>query len=251
MNSSLKSVLVLNLVFIVFSLTPLYKIYSEFIFKLSSPLLVRASSLNSGLVDFFGFVKNLPESFEAARELKVERVQEAAITAQRDILKSENDILRSQLKVAAQKKLGNLLMAKVAGEASADTLILNVGKNDGAAEGDLVLEGQTILGRLIKVETLRSQLLLTVSPQSSFEAVDLSSGARGLVAGNFGSGLKLSKVLPSQELNAGDILTDSSSGLVLGRVEKTAAEGTNIFKEAEVSVLYDPAALSSVFVLLQ
>lgn len=252
MNSSLKTVLALNIFILLVGLTPLYKPVSFGFRRLSTPFEAKLNGLNSNLLTGVDFLVSLPKIYGQNAELKNELVKYRQLEANYFAAVNENDLLRPQLATPFPKKSSKTVPALVLGRNSSEGLVtLGAGKVDGVGIGNLVTIKGVLLGKIESTDDHRSQLLLTVSPQSRFEAVTSNLLSRGEVVGNFGNRLSFTKVLPSQPLNVGDIVLDFGSRLILGKVEKVQSEGAKIFKEADVAVLYDPSFLTEVFVVIE
>ena len=251
MNSSLKIILVLNFLVIFSGVTPVFTMFSRGFQQLNGPVEAGFSGLNKSLLTSLDFLASLPKIYGQNGELKKELAKYRELETKYYSAVSENGLLRSQLKVTLPKRNNKLVLATVLGRSVYDGLVtLSLGKDDGINAGDFVTANGVLLGRISSVSDQRSKLLLTVSPESRFEAVTSNLQAKGEVVGNFGNRLLLTKVLPSQPLNVGDVVLDFESRLILGKVEKVQAEGAKIFKEADVSVLYDPEFLTEVFVII-
>lgn len=250
MNPSLRTVIILNFLIILIGLTPVYTAFSGGFRRVSGPLEAGLSRLNVSFISGVTFVLSLPKIYSQNLSLKDELVHFREIESKYSATLDENEILKAQLKLMPGVKSPQLIMARVLGQNITDSsLTLDVGAESGVKEGDSVTYKGLLLGKIIQTDANRSRLLLTVSPQSRFEAVTSNFSARGEVVGDFGNRLNFTKILPSQTVNVGDTVLDFGSRLILGKVEKVQAEGAQIFKAADVSVLYDPGFLTEVFIL--
>ena len=250
MKNSLKIVLVIN--FLVFGLgfTPIYPFLSGFFVRTLAPIEILLVRSNSGLLDWVGFVKSWPrlkseinlsknnQSFLEIKQIEIQR------------LEKENELLRQELKVSSSKLIKQRILAYVLGRGRGrDEILLDVGLSQGVKEGDLVSLNGFLLGKVSLVERNFSKFLPTSSGLSVFEAVSNDNKVRGEVVGDFGQGLVLTKVLPSQDLKVGQLMVESQSSLVLGQVTKVLPQGAKIFKEATLNLPYDADSLNVVFVV--
>jgi len=250
MNSSLKIVIVLDVIILLVGFTPVYTAMSSRFRIVSRPVEVGLSRLNGIFLSGAAFVTSLPKVYSENLSLKDEISHFREVQSQYFAVLSENELLRAQLKLSPPGKTGKIIMAHVLGQNSFDgSVSLDVGRDDGVKEGNLVTYKGILLGKITDLDAGRCRLLLTVSPQSRFEAVTSNFLARGEVSGNFGNRLSFTKILPSQSVNVSDTVLEFGSRLILGKVERVQAEGAKIFKEADVSVSYDPAFLTEVFVI--
>jgi|GEM_PF-6452606 cell shape-determining protein MreC len=251
MNQSLRIVLVLNLLIFFLGLTPAYSFVSTRFRLVSRPLETGLTTLNQGFISGLTFILSLPKIYRQNLNLKEEVISFREIESKYNAVLKENEMLREQLKLTPGLRSEKLVMAKVLSQdSSSSSLILDIGKENGIAEGNLVTYKGLLLGRITHADSGRSRLLLTISPQSRFEAITSSLLARGETVGDFGNKLSFTKVLPTQTLKVGDTVLELGSRLILGKVENVQAEGAKIFKTADVSVFYDPAFLSEVFILV-
>lgn len=251
---ALRLVIVLNLVVILMSPTPVYKSLSLIFSRAFDPILVKLTRLNSGLLSNLGLLVRFKTLAADNQKLQEELLRLRQKEVEAVLLTQENDLLKSQLKVKTGKKEMRLVLAKILArhtESGVGQIILDVGQNDGVAVGSLVVWLGNLLGTVTQTSSTKSKLRLTTSPASRVEASGLKFKARGEVWGSFGNQLKMTKVLPSQELAVGETIIEPASGLVLGRVDKIESESPKIFKEAQLSVFYEAELLSEVFVVLE
>lgn len=250
MSSSLKTVLILNIFVLLIGLTPIYTFLSGGFRLLSRPPEVQLARFNSNLLSGLTFAVSLPKIYGENQSLKNEVATLRESLAGYLAVALENEMLRSQLSLGPAARAGKLVLARVLGlNRDESTMVLDAGRQDGVAPGNLVTYKGQLLGKIINVDQERSTLLLTVSPQSRFEAVTGALSARGEVVGEFGNRLTFTKILPTQPVSAGESVLEFGSRLILGKVDKVEKEGAKIFKEASILVLYDPLFLTEVFVV--
>lgn len=231
-------------------LTPVYTALSGGFRRATGPIQVGLTRLNANFLSGVTFVLNLPRIYGQNLSLKEELVHFREVESKYLAVLSENEILKSQLKLTPGTRSGQLILARVLSKNSFDgSVTLDAGNESGVKVGHSVTYKGLFLGKIIQTDGQRSHFLLTVSPQSRFEAVTSNFLARGEVAGDFGNLLSFTKILPSQTVNVGDTVLELGSRLILGKVVKVQAEGAKIFKAADVSVLYDPDFLTEVFVM--
>lgn len=250
--NSVRTVLLVNLIFLVAGLTPVYPATADLAQKITRPAAAFLSFGNQRLLGAVRFIFRLPVLDRENKDLKNQLRQTMVWPSQLKQLQKENELLRSQLNLKSVPGDQRLVLAKVLGQQEKGNLVvLNVGKNQGLSlENPVTLSG-ALLGQVVEVSDFQAKMRLTVSPESHWEVKSSDFLARGEVQGSFGTQLKLSKVLPSQTLKAGQELLELDHGLLVGKVRKVEKEGAKIFKEAEVEAPYDPNLLDQVFVLVE
>lgn len=248
MNSSFRVVLGLNLLLIILGLTPFYPWFSQVFQKTNERPILFLVSLNQKALAGINSLWQLPVLSKENQELRQKVNLLQSEQALKEEYLKENTLLRSQLKLKPRSNQ-TYILGKVLSQIEGDTLLLNVGRRQGVEVDQLVSRQRTLLGKVFKVEENRAEVLLTVSPKLRWEVRSEDFLTWGEASGLFGNKLKLSKVLPSQVLNPGQIFLERGSGLILGTVEKVDREGAKIFKEAEVRAPYDPTLIDEVFIL--
>ncbi|HET7713359.1 MAG TPA: rod shape-determining protein MreC, partial [Patescibacteria group bacterium] len=137
---------------------------------------------------------------------------------------------------------------------TAKELIIGEGSEGGVKVGQAVIVGKVILGKITGVQADRSTLRLLTDPSSKVVAVT-SSGARGLLVGQFQSFAKLTKVLQEERLDVGELVFTAGEdgwpkGLVIGEVVKVIKKDNELFQEAEIKPQLNYDKLTTVFVIL-
>ena len=119
-----------------------------------------------------------------------QELEEAKMVLQSlDAYKKENDTLKSMLgRAGTEKRLLASIMAKP-NKSLYDTLLLDVGENQGVALGDKVLAGDFVVGSIREVNTLHSKAILFSSPGEVSSVLigesNIPAEALGRGAGNF------------------------------------------------------------------
>lgn len=249
--NSIRNVLIANIIFILVGLTPLYPWLSNGLQKLSRPLFTLFVSGNQRFLGFGQLVFSLPSLSRENKNLKSQILERRVLEAEIKDLQKQNTLLRSQLNLASAGKQQKLFLSRVLGrQEKGDLVIIQGGFSQSIKTEDLVFVGRVLLGKVVEVSENQAKMRLTVSAESAWEVRSSDFLARGEVQGRFGNQLRLSKVLPSQTLAAGQALLEVGSGLLVGTVEKVEKEGAKIFKEAQVSAPYEPNLLDEVFILI-
>jgi rod shape-determining protein MreC len=148
-----------------------------------------------------------------------------------DRLREENDRLRSWQATARRLETENaafraLLRARpepgvtyVSGRVVGDsggpwvrTVALNAGEVDGVRKGSAVVTGDGLVGRVVESGERSSRILLLTDLNSRVPVVVESSRYRAILEGDNTDTLKLSFVIPADEIKVGDRIVTSGAG---------------------------------------
>jgi rod shape-determining protein MreC len=168
----------------------------------------------------------------------------------------ENRILKAQLETSqtAPYKLLEVQTLGYVPDVGTKELLLSGGSRSGVKVGQVVVSGEVILGKIISTTVDKSTLRLLTDPQTKV-LVGTIVGVRGILVGQFQSSLKMTKVLPEDQLNVNDqvIATgeeDWPKGLVVGEITKVSRTEGELFQEAVVGALVSYDSLQTVFVIV-
>jgi rod shape-determining protein MreC len=158
--------------------------------------------------------------------------------------KNENAVLREQLKLSPREKY-NLAAAFVIGEdpkGLGSWITLDKGQADGIRTGMPVIVSDGILiGKIGYVYGNSSQVILITNSESSVNANDPETGARGIVRGAYGLGLVLDMVEQSDTLTVGNNIATSGlggvfpPGLLIGKIQQTMISADKLFQQAIIT----------------
>lgn len=212
--------------------------------------------LTQTIGDRTGTVLQIGKLGEDNLGLREENDSLKAKIGQLGLVEEENRLLRHQLGIPETKDY-QLLSAPALGyipAATAKELIIGEGSEGGVKVGQAVIVGKVILGKITGVQADRSTLRLLTDPASKVVAAT-SSGARGLLVGQFQSFSKLTKVLQEERLDVGELVftageDDWPKGLVIGEVIKVIKKDNELFQEAEIKPQLNYDKLNTVFVIL-
>lgn len=157
--------------------------------------------------------------------------QLAFVYRENERLREENDRLRAWQSTARRLETENaafraLLRARpepgvtyVSGRVIGDsggpwvrTLALNAGESDGVHKGSAVVTGDGLVGRVVESGDRSSRILLLTDLNSRVPVVVESSRYRAILEGDNTDTLKLSFVIPADEIRVGDRIVTSGSG---------------------------------------
>lgn len=130
-------------------------------------------------------------------------------------IESENQQLRVLLHASAEVR-GRVLEARllaVSTDSFTHQITINRGRSDGLFVGQLVLDAYGVLGQVIRVNPLSSQVLLINDSHSGVPIEVVRSGIRAIAVGDLYSGqLRLTNVPQTADVRVGDLLVTSGMG---------------------------------------
>jgi rod shape-determining protein MreC len=133
-------------------------------------------------------------------------------------------------------------------------MILSCGESTGIKEGELVISGGYLVGKLLHVGKLTSTVLLITNSQSSVDAKVSRSGIEGAVKGSFGSGLTLELIPQTADLQKGDevvtagINSITPPNILIGTIGDTLSKQSDLFKRTTVLSPLNVHSVDFVFV---
>jgi rod shape-determining protein MreC len=130
------------------------------------------------------------------------------------------------------------------------------GRSDGLRTGmPVVTEGNTLVGRVTKVEQGHAWVTLVTDVDSAVSSLILESRAAGVVAGGYNRRLSMEFVNQDSAVKEGDTVVTSGvggsypPGLVIGRVTGVSGQPQEIFRSVTVEPLASLARLETVLVM--
>jgi rod shape-determining protein MreC len=201
-------------------------------------------------------------------------------------LRAENEVLRQKViqnESALQKNVGlkalldyvegpqfpsgytyvaTSVTARPAG-AFEQEIVLPVGTENGVELNAPVLTDDGLVGQVTRVTGDSSRVTLLTDEGSAVSAVDLVTGAEGIVEhGQSGDSLVLSRVSKKAVVNVGDEIITSGwrtgslsslypRGIPIGRVTSVGQLNTDLYKQVQIESQVDFSSLDSVVVLVE
>lgn len=165
----------------------------------------------------------------------------------------ENELLREQLKLKSAGETGRLVLGNIVGRLTErpTVVFINAGSNIGVRKGNLVIYKNFIVGKILSTTEVASRVQLLTDPEAFFDGTDIDSrNAKGEVRGAFATSLRMEKILPTEKINTGDTIVESTSGFILGKVVRVENSGSEILKSADLTVPYELERIEKVFILL-
>jgi rod shape-determining protein MreC len=222
--------------------------------KIFRPLQLGFYKTGQDFANFFETVKGVGSLRARENELSAENAKLLAENASLKKLTGENKLLREQLgaKIAAK----DVITASVIGGdpfLSSEEFLLDKGEADGVKEDALVVIKDILIGQIGTVRRSTSTVRLLTDPESKIAAIT-EGGTKGIVEGEFGSGLALKKVAQTDALQEGQVVFTLGEarfprGLVLGKITKVQKNPAELFQTAVVEPLLPFKSLDLVFIV--
>ncbi len=202
------------------------------------------------------------ESAQQTKEQATLQIAQLALKAQRtELLMRENAALRELLGLQQQLPM-QARAAEVAHEAAdpfVRKVILNKGSRQGIVQGSPVIDGRGLLGQVVRVFPLSSEVLLLDSPQQAVPALNNRTGERSLVYGDSqqprGNALEIRFLANTADVQVGDAIVTSGvggiypAGLPLGTVSVVERRNNSAFLRVQLTPAAHMLSVDHVLVL--
>ena len=201
---------------------------------------------------------------------KLKGLQEDNIALSKQLLNQtklieDNNALKDQFLSESVRKY-NLIPADIFGAPGfipgisvPETLVLDRGSIDGIRSGDAVIYEDNLLGKIDKVYSYTSDVILITSSSFSFTARTLKTNALGVVKGQGGGDMILDNVLLSESLSKNDLVLTNGSmnsdgtgfppGLIVGKIISISKNPSDLFQKADIKSIVQVSSLNKVFVI--
>ena len=213
-------------------------------------------------VDLMGSYVTTVESAQQTKEQATLQIAQLALKAQRtELLMRENAALRELLGLQQQLPM-QARAAEVAHEAAdpfVRKVILNKGSRQGIVQGSPVIDGRGLLGQVVRVFPLSSEVLLLDSPQQAVPALNNRTGERSLVYGDSqqprGNALEIRFLANTEDVQVGDAIVTSGvggiypAGLPLGTVSVVERRNNSAFLRVQLTPAAQMLSVNHVLVL--
>jgi rod shape-determining protein MreC len=194
--------------------------------------------------DVRDFVSSIGSLKKENKDLITENQRLSAENATLRDAKSENVILRDQLKLIPKQKF-NLEQALVIGQDSyglSSWIIIDKGASSGIKNGmPVIVSDGIIAGKIEEVYPKSSKVSLLTNSQSVINAVISGTETKGVVKGEYGLGIILDMVLQTEVLKIGDEVITSGiggnapRGLLIGKIQEIKPSEDRLFQQAVIS----------------
>lgn len=176
-----------------------------------------------------------------------------------DKLKSDNELLRNELKFKAQSKfvLESCNVLSIDPQELSDAMVLSCGKEQGIQEGQAVLSEGYLIAKVAYVGNYTSTAILISNAQSSIDAQLSKNNTEGVVKGSFGSGTVFDLVSQNAEVSSGDLVVTAGinsripKGILIGEVGSVLSGPNDLFKKMSVTSPVRMRSVEFAFVVKQ
>lgn len=213
------------------------------------------SEKTSNVLSLFSSITELKSNNE---KLLQENGTLSAKVAQLEGEKKENEDLRKQLQLAPVKDYDLQAMDVIAQNASGSGswIMADRGSRDGIrVDMPVIVYDGILVGKVSEVYGNSCKIELLNDSASSVNVYDLSTGAKGILTGEYGLGLTMAMVEQTEVLNEGDDIVTSGlgggvpKGFLVGRVAQVKNTSDKLFQQALVIPKVKYSDLNTVFVV--
>lgn len=164
-------------------------------------------------------------------------------------LSEENNALRNQLGTDIPRPF-QLIPAQVISVSR--FMEIGIGGSQGVKKGMVVVSGSALVGKVVHVVPMRSQVMLTTDPDMRVPA-KTSRGTRGIIVGQSNQSILLSLVLQKDPLFLADQVVTSGEdnfppNMLIGMVAYINSDDVSVYKQAKVDKAIDYKQENVVFV---
>lgn len=206
--------------------------------------------------DNVAFITKARDQEKEIRSLKDELNKVYEENVRLKTVADENKALREQINALEPTKY-KLLAANTLGISR--YLALDKGSIDGVTVGFPVVSKDILVGKVISVSPRTSQVQLITDPDSRIpvEVITDSKRAKGVLFGQFQSGLLLDQVLQEEKISQNDRVVTSGEnleypkGLLIGKIDSITKKDAEFFQKAKIQPLLDYKSLDTVFIVIQ
>lgn len=219
--------------------------------------------------DFWGWFDGLLDAKSKAEQLQAENEQLRQQVVQNRFAVSENAKLKALLAYregpSFPRDFEGLAAAVIARPASAfaEAVVVSVGADDGVERDAPVVTAEGLVGLVTRAGSKSSRVTLLTDQQSAVSALDVETGAGGIVRHGRGVGttLILDRVPKEKRVRVGDTIVTAGwrtggleslypKGIQIGRVTSVGQADTDLYKQVQVEPFADFASLDAVVVLV-
>lgn len=257
---SIPIIFVISMIIILFSSLGWLDTVTRGIGYVCDPIYTTSSSVANDIKEFFGTLTRISEFREEFNNMKLQIAEYEIQNLEYEQLKKENTDLKEQLELGNKKDI--YVEATVLDHIETDSMIINVGLNDGILDGDVVVLGDSFIGIVIDVGQYTSKVRLPISKSSFLESYITSTAenssqrilSKAVVSGS-SDGIKIENIGMNSGVQNGDtvIVNDSKVGenLILGKLVGLSEDPATTTRSGYVSPIVDYYDLVNVFVRIK
>ena len=213
-------------------------------------------------VDLMGSYVTTVETAQQTKEQATMQMAQLALKAQRaDTLTRENADLRELLGLQQQLPMQARAaeVAYMAADPFVRKVVLDKGSSQGVQVGAPVIDGRGLLGQVVRVAPLSSEVTLVDNPQQAVPALNSRTGERSLVYGDSqnpgGNALEIRFLSNADDVQAGDSIVTSGmggvypAGLPVGTVSMVERRNNTAFMRVQLTPAAHMLSVDHVLVL--
>ena len=208
---------------------------------------------------FFSTIGSLRSLVRENATLQAQVITLQQQQVQLDKLKTDNDLLREELKFKGQSKMSlqSCTVLSIDPQELSDAMVLNCGKEQGIQEGQAVLSQGYLVAKIAYVGSYTSTALLISNGQSSIDSRLSKNNTEGVLKGSFGSGMVFDLVSQNTDMNSGDLVVTAGinslipKDILIGQVGSVLSGPNDLFKRVSVTSPVRQRAVEFVFVVNQ
>ena len=233
------------------------------------PFQVAADRIAEPFRDAYGWVDGLFDARSDAERLRAENETLRQQVDQGRLAARENDRLRALLAYRSGPRfpseyrgVATAVISRPTG-AYAQAIVIAAGRNDGVRVDDPVVTQDGLVGKVSRVASRTAKVTLLNDDQSAASALDVQTGAFGIVRPGRGprSPLRLDRVPKAADVRVDDTIVTSGwgspplsslypRGIRIGRVTSVGYTDTDLYTQVQVTPFADLASLQAVLVLI-
>jgi rod shape-determining protein MreC len=233
------------------------------------PFAVAVDRVSQPLRDAYNWTETLFHARSEAARLREETRRLRQIAVQNQFAKQENEFLRKQLDFVSGRTFPRdyaYVSAAVMGRPStafAQAIIVSAGSDRGIRVNDPVISPDGLVGLVTHVTSGSARIQLLTDQEAAASAVDLRTGAAGIIRHARGTRetLVLDRVRKEDRIRRGDTIVTAGwrtngltsvfpKGIPIGEVTSVGNTDTDFFQQVQIGPYVDFGALDAVLVLV-
>lgn len=251
-------VVLIGLCLVVLNPKRLFSPVREFFFDVARPFQKTFYFLSANIHGFFDFIGSISELKKENEQLTNENNTLSGEVASLREQEGENKALREQLGLIPKEKF-HLEASFVIGQNPqklGSWLLVDKGSSSGIETGMPVIASEGILvGKVEEAYSQSSRVVLLSDSGSAINAVDLETGTKGIVKGEYALGIIMDMISQSDIVNVGDMIvtsglgSDIPQGLLIGKVKEVRTSKDELFQQALIIPRIKYSGLETVFMI--
>ncbi|HEU5264486.1 MAG TPA: rod shape-determining protein MreC [Gaiellaceae bacterium] len=219
--------------------------------------------------DAYSWADSLVDARAEAERLRAENRELLQRAIQSEFALQENDYLRRLLRYVDGPRFPedfDPVAAEVIGRpgiAFAQAIVVAAGSSSGVRANDPVVTADGLVGRVTRVTSNTARIQLLTDEEAAVSAVDLRSGAQGIVRHARGTRetLVLDRVRKQDRVGVGDRIVTAGwsasglsslypKGIPIGNVTSVGQTDTDLFQQVQIDPFVDFGSLDAVLILV-